>query len=128
MPIMAEDLPLQIDSREKQEEMRLRQIVQDNSFDFDSWLDLIRHIETYVPLSQNSVSENKEIYREFLRHYPQCYGFWRKLADVFAVENADEDVEQTYRQGLSFLPICVELWMPYCVWKAQKASEEDARR
>lgn len=39
---------MKIDSREKQEEMRLRQIVQDNPFDFDSWLDLIRHIETYV--------------------------------------------------------------------------------
>lgn len=47
---------------------------------------------------------------------------------MYTVENVDEAVEQTYRQGLAFLPICVELWMPYCVWKAQKATEDEARR
>jgi hypothetical protein len=47
---MAESFELasSLETVEKQEEERLRSLVRHNPNDFDTWLELIKHIETYV--------------------------------------------------------------------------------
>lgn len=71
---------------------------------------------------------NIEIYRKILNEYPLCYGYWRKLADIYAVQGLDEQVIRVYEDALQYLPVCVEIWAAYCNWKASKKSEEEARR
>lgn len=43
-----EELMTNLETVEKQEENRLRDLINDNPLDFDSWLDLVKHIENYV--------------------------------------------------------------------------------
>jgi pre-mRNA-processing factor 39 len=68
-----------------------------------------------------------KVYREILEEYPLCYGYWRKLADVFAVQGMEERVVETYEEALRYLPVCVEIWAAYCAWKASKRTEDEAR-
>jgi pre-mRNA-processing factor 39 len=112
---------------EKQEESRLRSLISDNIFDFDSWLDLVKHIESYVKFTQKSKELNIKIYKEILFEYPLCYGYWRKLADIYAVQGLEDQTGSTYEEALQFLPVCVEIWAAYCGWKASKRPEEEAR-
>ena len=62
-----------------------------------------------------------------MQEYPLCYGYWRKLADIYAVQGLDEQVIQAYEDSLKYLPVCVEIWAAYCGWKAAKKGEEEAR-
>mmetsp|Transcript_15650 Transcript_15650/g.28481 ORF Transcript_15650/g.28481 Transcript_15650/m.28481 type:complete len:554 (+) Transcript_15650:344-2005(+) len=121
---MAEALELasSLETVEKQEEERLRSLIRQNPNDFDSWLELIKHIETY-----KSAAANIAAYREFLEAYPQCYGFWRKIADIYSMQGRDAEVILTYEEGLQYLPVCVELWVAYCNWMVSKKSEAEAR-
>lgn len=94
---------------EKQEEQRLRSIITENPLDFDTWLDLVKHIEKYVIARQKIPELNTQIYREILKEYPLCYGFWRKLADIYSVRGEEEQVISLYEESFSYLPVCVEL-------------------
>lgn len=121
------DIANSLETVEKQEEERLRALIKSNPNDFDSWLELIKHIETYVIPMQKSASSNICAYREFLVVYPQCYGFWRKIADIYSMQGREEEVIATYEEGLKYLPVCVELWVAYCNWMVSKKSEGEAR-
>ena len=112
---------------EKREELYLRSKVTENPLDFQSWLDLAKHIESYVIAIQKDATLNIEIYQRILEEYPLCYGFWRKLADIYAVQGDEAQVVRTYEKSFEYLPVCVELWTAYCGWASTKKSEEQAR-
>lgn len=46
--VLASEFATTFETVEKQEETRLRSILKDNIWDFDSWMDLVKHIESYV--------------------------------------------------------------------------------
>lgn len=46
--VLASSFANTFETVEKQEENRLRSIIKDNVFDFDAWMDLVKHIESYV--------------------------------------------------------------------------------
>ena len=58
------------------EEQRLRDSLQANPLDFDSHTALLALIE-----KGDQPAKLKEEVSGFLRQYPLCYGFWKKLAD-----------------------------------------------
>ena len=126
--VLGLDFANNFETVEKQEESRLRSIIKENIFDFDAWQDLVKHIEGYVSFIQKTKDLNISIYKEILEEYPLCYGYWRKLADIYSVQGLDDQVILTYEQALLYLPVCVEIWAAYCSWKASKRSEEEARR
>lgn len=126
--VLGTDFANNFETVEKQEENRLRQILKDNVFDFDTWLELAKHIESYVIIIQKTREMNEEIYKEILEEYPLCYGYWRKLADIYAVQGLEDKTIQTYEESLKYLPVCVELWAAYTSWKASKRPEDEARR
>ena len=126
--VLASEFATTFETVEKQEETRLRSILQDNIWDFDSWMDLVKHIESYVSPKQKSKDLNIQIYREILQEYPLCFGYWRKLADIYAVQGQEDSVIQVYEEALTYLPVCIEVWAAYCSWKSSKRSEDEARR
>jgi hypothetical protein len=46
--VLGSDFANTFETQEKQEEERLREAIFQNPFDFDSWLNLVKHIENYV--------------------------------------------------------------------------------
>lgn len=46
--VLASNFANSFETVEKQEENRLRSIIKDNVLDFDAWMDLVKHIESYV--------------------------------------------------------------------------------
>jgi pre-mRNA-processing factor 39 len=125
--VLASDFANTFETVEKQEETRLRSILSDNRWDFDTWMDLVKHIESYVRYKQKSKELNIKVYREILSEYPLCFGYWRKLADIYSVQGQEDQVISTYEEALDYLPVCIEIWAAYCSWKANKRGEDEAR-
>ena len=46
--LLAPDFATTYETVEKQEEIRLRNLLKDNNLDFEAWTDLVKHIESYV--------------------------------------------------------------------------------
>ena len=112
---------------EKKEETYLRSLVDENPLDLQAWINLVKHIESYVRPTQKEASLNQSIYREVLKEFPLCYGYWRKLADIYAVQGEEASVHATYEAAFEVLPVSVELWTAYCSWTAATRSEAQAR-
>jgi len=122
MSIFSLDFAQSLETQEKQSESKLRQSLVYKPDDFEVWLELIKEVEKY-----SSPEKNKSIYQEFLEEFPQYYPVWRKLAEAY---NALEDYEMvacTYEEGLKYLPVSVDLWLHYCIWKASRGPQEEAR-
>lgn len=121
--VLSQDFANNFDTQEKLEEKRLRALIQSDPLDFDRWLDLIKHIEGY-----KSPDLNRDIYRQFLHEFPQCFGYWRKLADYYISHSTPEAAESVFTEAFECLPVNVELWVRYCEWKSQTGSETETRK
>ncbi|CAG9329093.1 unnamed protein product [Blepharisma stoltei] len=119
---LAADFAMNFQTQEREDENKLRQILLYNPYDFDIWLELIKQVEKY-----KSNEKSKSIYQEFLQEFPQYYPIWRKLADVYSSENNYEMVTCTYEEGLKYIPVSVDLWLHYCIWKTDHCTEEETR-
>ena len=128
IPLLSEDFANNFETLEKQEEKKLRAEVEANPLHFDKWLELIKHIEGYVRLTQKSPDLNRSIYRDFLKEFPQCFGYWRKLADIYIASATPQEAEAVFEEAFDALPVSVEIWVRYCEWKFQTCSEADTRK
>lgn len=125
--ILSEDFANNFETLEKLEEQKLRTEVETNPLNFDKWLELIKHVEGYVHAMQKSPDLNRRIYREFLKEFPQCFGYWRKLADIY-IASEPQEAEAVFTEAFDALPVSVEIWVKYCEWKFQTTSEDEARQ
>ena len=126
--ILGTELIENLETAEKQEEHRLESIISDNPLDFDTWLDLVKHIESYVMFTQKIPEKNIQAYERILKEYPLCYGFWRKLADIHSVQRQEEKVISTYEKALEYLPVGPEIWVAYCSWACNNKTEDFTRK
>ena len=90
------------------EEQRLRDTLQANPLDFDSHTALLALIE-----KGDQPAKLKDEVSQFLRQYPLCYGFWKKLADSEA-KVSEAAARAVYEQSVKAFPNGVELWTHYC--------------
>ena len=87
-------------------------------WDFDVWMALIQPLEKG---GEGAYDDLREAYKEFLTHFPLCYGYWDKLARLeremqggsFAAASA------VFEQGLGEVK-CWELFLKYCTCAVQQ--------
>ena len=54
-------------------------------------------------------------YTAFLREYPLCFGYWKRLADFEVTVNTVDAANDVYERALVLGRYCVELWVFYGV-------------
>ncbi|KAL5009095.1 hypothetical protein ScPMuIL_014676 [Solemya velum] len=82
--------------------------VRDNPTDFTGWTYLLQFVE-----QENIPEEARGAYEAFFQHYPYCYGYWKKYADLERRHgNLDLSIE-VFEKGLRAIPLSVELWIHY---------------
>lgn len=83
-------------------------VVEDNPQDFTGWTYLLQYVE-----QENHILAARRAFDHFLSHYPYCYGYWKKYADLERRHTNLTEADEVYRQGLQAIPLSVDLWLHY---------------
>ncbi|XP_078418449.1 pre-mRNA-processing factor 39 isoform X2 [Cetorhinus maximus] len=83
-------------------------VVEDNPQDFTGWTYLLQYVE-----QENHILAARKAFDHFLSHYPYCYGYWKKYADLERRHGNVKQAEEVYRRGLQAIPLSVDLWLHY---------------
>ncbi|XP_069064821.1 pre-mRNA-processing factor 39 isoform X1 [Pleurodeles waltl] len=83
-------------------------VVEENSQDFSGWTYLLQYVE-----QENHIVAARSAFDHFFSHYPYCYGYWKKYADLERRHNNVTQADEVYRRGLQAIPLSVDLWIHY---------------
>ncbi|KAM4721590.1 pre-mRNA-processing factor 39-like [Rhinophrynus dorsalis] len=83
----------------------------ENPFTFNAWTPLLDYVET-----ENHLLAGRKAYDSFLIHFPYCYGYWKKYADLEHRFNNVAVAEEVYKRALRSIPLSVDLWISYIVY------------
>lgn len=62
-------------------------VVEDNPQDFTGWVYLLQYVE-----QENHLPAARKAFDKFFTHYPYCYGYWKKYADL---ERRHDNIKQS---------------------------------
>lgn len=62
-------------------------VVEDNPQDFTGWVYLLQYVE-----QENHLPAARKAFDKFFTHYPYCYGYWKKYADL---EKRHDNIKQS---------------------------------
>ncbi|KAK2138531.1 hypothetical protein NP493_7556g00005 [Ridgeia piscesae] len=65
-------------------------VVEDNPSDFTGWTYLLQYVE-----QEKNMATVHKAFDAFLAHYPYCYGYWKKYADLEKEPDKAEEVSKT---------------------------------
>ncbi|NXM76397.1 PRP39 factor, partial [Serilophus lunatus] len=83
-------------------------VVEDNPQDFTGWVYLLQYVE-----QENHLPAARKAFDRFFTHYPYCYGYWKKYADLEKRHEHLKHSDEVYRRGLQAIPLSVDLWIHY---------------
>ncbi|NXF12946.1 PRP39 factor, partial [Smithornis capensis] len=83
-------------------------VVEDNPQDFTGWVYLLQYVE-----QENHLPAARKAFDRFFTHYPYCYGYWKKYADLEKRHEHVKQSDEVYRRGLQAIPLSVDLWIHY---------------
>uniref|UniRef100_UPI00398E7ABD pre-mRNA-processing factor 39 isoform X2 n=1 Tax=Pristiophorus japonicus TaxID=55135 RepID=UPI00398E7ABD len=83
-------------------------VIEDNPQDFTGWTYLLQYVE-----QENHILAARKAFDHFLSHYPYCYGYWKKYADLERRHDNIKGADEVYRRGLQAIPLSVDLWLHY---------------
>ncbi|KAL7992828.1 hypothetical protein Chor_017084 [Crotalus horridus] len=83
-------------------------VVETNPQDFTGWVYLLQYVE-----QENHLPAASKAFDSFFTHYPYCYGYWKKYADLEKRHNNMKQADEVYRRGLQAIPLSVDLWIHY---------------
>ncbi|XP_064367862.1 pre-mRNA-processing factor 39 isoform X1 [Dromaius novaehollandiae] len=83
-------------------------VVEENPQDFTGWVYLLQYVE-----QENHLPAARKAFDEFFTHYPYCYGYWKKYADLEKRHDNIKQSDEVYRRGLQAIPLSVDLWIHY---------------
>ncbi|NXA35615.1 PRP39 factor, partial [Eudromia elegans] len=83
-------------------------VVEDNPQDFTGWVYLLQYVE-----QENHIPAARRAFDKFFTHYPYCYGYWKKYADLEKRHDNFKQSDEVYRRGLQAIPLSVDLWIHY---------------
>ncbi|TKR70090.1 hypothetical protein L596_022158 [Steinernema carpocapsae] len=86
--------------------------------DFKSWMALLNAVE-----QTNDIRSARDAYKIFFEHYPFCYGYWRKYAEM---ERRNDNFSRTldiYERGVEAISVSSELWISYAAFLRAHFSE-----
>lgn len=92
----------------KAELEKLWKVVTDDPADFTGWTQLLQYVD-----SKNEQEEGRKVFKSFLNRYPYCYGYWKKYADFEKRNGTPESVFEVFEQGVTGIPLSVDLWIHY---------------
>ncbi|KAK3092313.1 hypothetical protein FSP39_001188, partial [Pinctada imbricata] len=102
--------------------------VRDNPLDFTGWTYLLQYVE-----QEKKVDSARQAYEEFFTHYPYCYGYWKKYADMERRHMGADRALEIFEKGVKSISQSVELWQHYINFyitefgKAEDGGEEGIR-
>ncbi|XP_077319687.1 pre-mRNA-processing factor 39 isoform X1 [Lithobates pipiens] len=82
--------------------------VEANPEEFTTWTYLLHYIE-----QENHIYAARRVFDMFLAHYPYCYGYWKKYADLERRNNNIMEADEVYRRGIQAITLSVDLWIHY---------------
>lgn len=102
-----------------EEENKLWSVVQEAPSDFNTWTQLLQLVEQRAKLSIS-----RRVFDTFLSHYPNCYGYWKKYADLEQKLADNDSTIQVLEQSVAAIPLSVDLWLYYIKF-IQSISKQD---
>uniref|UniRef100_A0A5F9CE41 Pre-mRNA-processing factor 39 n=1 Tax=Oryctolagus cuniculus TaxID=9986 RepID=A0A5F9CE41_RABIT len=107
----AVDLPVTVAETEANfppEYEKFWKTVENNPQDFTGWVYLLQYVE-----QENHLMAARKAFDKFFIHYPYCYGYWKKYADLEKRHDNIKQSDEVYRRGLQAIPLSVDLWIHY---------------
>ncbi|XP_055041347.2 pre-mRNA-processing factor 39 [Misgurnus anguillicaudatus] len=99
---------------------RLWKAVEDNPEDFNGWVYLLQYVE-----QENHLLASRKAFDAFFLHYPYCYGYWKKYADIEKKHGFIQMADEVYRRGLQAIPLSVDLWLHYITFLRENQDNSD---
>ncbi|XP_073788301.1 pre-mRNA-processing factor 39 isoform X3 [Danio rerio] len=99
---------------------RLSKVVEDNPEDFNGWVYLLQYVE-----QENHLLGSRKAFDAFFLHYPYCYGYWKKYADIERKHGYIQMADEVYRRGLQAIPLSVDLWLHYITFLRENQDTSD---
>ncbi|XP_067400063.1 pre-mRNA-processing factor 39-like isoform X2 [Emydura macquarii macquarii] len=81
---------------------------QENPHDFTAWTELLQYVE-----QENHIFAARKAFDAFFAHYPYCYGYWKKYADMERRFDFSKETEEVFERGLQYIPLSMDLWIHY---------------
>ncbi|BHF80406.1 PRP39 pre-mRNA processing factor 39 [Sparganum proliferum] len=82
--------------------------VRANLGDFNAWISLLDAVEKH-----NDIEASRKAFDAFLDHFPYCYGYWKKYADLERHAGNKERCLEIYAKGVEAIPLSIDLWTAY---------------
>ncbi|KAK2856424.1 hypothetical protein Q5P01_005159 [Channa striata] len=99
---------------------KLFKACEENPEDFNSWVYLLQYVE-----QENVLEAVRKAFDVFFLHYPYCYGYWKKYADIEKKHGNIHIAEEVYRRGLQVIPLSVDLWLHYLTYIKENSDPSD---
>jgi len=80
--------------------------VKQRPHDFTSWCTLLQLAE-----QENKLGLIRKAFFEFFKHYPYCYAYWKKFADLERRHGHNYHAKTVIKQGLEVNPMSIDLWI-----------------
>ncbi|XP_062456807.1 E3 ubiquitin-protein ligase synoviolin-like isoform X10 [Rhea pennata] len=87
---------------------RFWRAARDNPHDFTAWTELLQYVE-----QENHIFAARKAFDAFFAHYPYCYGYWKKYADMERRFDFAKETEEVFERGLQSIPLSMDLWIHY---------------
>ncbi|VDM18177.1 unnamed protein product [Hydatigera taeniaeformis] len=87
---------------------RLWRKVNSNLADFNSWVNLLDAAE-----KQPNIDVTRKAFDAFLLHFPYCYGYWKKYANVERHLGNKDRCLKIFEMGVQAIPLSIDLWVAY---------------
>ncbi|KAI9127398.1 hypothetical protein K1719_001957 [Acacia pycnantha] len=93
------------------DDLELKEVISEDSLDFDGWTALISKIETIYPDDMKKICL---AYDHFLSKFPLCYGYWWKYAAHMIHLCTIDKVVEVFERAVESATYSVEVWVDYC--------------
>ncbi|VDP91393.1 unnamed protein product [Echinostoma caproni] len=80
----------------------------DNPTEFNVWTTLLDLVE-----KQQNIDHARKAFENFFDHFPYCYGYWKKWADMERHKGNKEEALNVYEKGVKAVPLSIDLWTAY---------------
>ncbi|VDK35512.1 unnamed protein product [Taenia asiatica] len=87
---------------------RLWRKVNSNLADFNAWVSLLDAAEKHP-----NIDVTRKAFDAFLSHFPYCYGYWKKYANVERHLGNKDRCLKIFEMGVEAIPLSIDLWVAY---------------
>ncbi|KAF7233551.1 Pre-mRNA-processing factor 39 [Paragonimus skrjabini miyazakii] len=95
-------------ARTSQSFSKLWRKAHDNPTEFTAWTTLLDLVE-----KQQNIDHARKAFESFFQHFPYCYGYWKKWAEMEKRKGDKERSLEVYMAGVKAIPLSVDLWTAY---------------